>query len=424
MLKDCLNSLLHELPAEPLPYIQNYFNTKGTDGSASPTASAAGAAAEEAEESEAAVQGADEALMRADGGAGGLGLGGHVYDSSEEEESETEEEEDELGELPAMDADYEEEERKKRERIGGKRRNSVSSESHNKGEAQKEFPVHEKKPDQELRIFNIISKSILLKHLDTGPIQIVTKAMFEHKVAPGECVMKQGEDGDNFYIIDEGVCDIFVKGIDAITPDTKDGPQTHEEFGGRVQICGQADSFGELALMYNAPRAATVVAREEMTLWALDRTTFRSMVMGQAISKRSKHSKFLEGVKLLSTLTQSERETVIDNMEEEIFEEGDEIITQGDSGSKFYIVTEGDVVITQTPEGEEEPKEVGRVSQGAYFGEVALLTNQTRLATCTATSKVSCVTLERKVFTRVMGNLRDLLRRDMALYNSYISVNL
>eukprot|EP01043_Picozoa_sp_COSAG02_P008925 COSAG02_NODE_295_length_25421_cov_88.063226_8_plen_91_part_00 len=39
-----------------------------------------------------------------------------------------------------------------------------------------------------------------------------------------------------------------------------------------------------------------------MTLWALDRTTFRSMVMGQAINKRSKHSKFLEGVKLLSTL--------------------------------------------------------------------------------------------------------------------------
>ena len=82
------------------------------------------------------------------------------------------------------------------------------------------------------------------------------------------------------------------------------------------------------------------------------------------------------------------------------------------------------VVITQTPEGESEGKEVGRVTAGAYFGEVALLTNQTRLATCTAVSEVACVTLERKVFTRVMGNLRELLRRDMALYNSYISVNL
>ena len=422
MLKDCLNSLLHELPEEPLPYIQQYFNAKGPDGGAvSPTAAAAAA-----EETAGPVAGGDEALMRAGGGGGGLGLGGNTYDSSEEEESDTEEEEeDELGELPAMGADYEEEERKKRERIGGKRRNSVSSEGGApKADLQAVFPVHEKKPDQELRIFNIISKSILLKHLDAGPIQIVTKAMFEAKFVPGQPIMTQGEDGDNFYIIDDGICDIYVKGIGALTPDTEEGPQEHEQHGGRVQICSIADSFGELALMYNAPRAATVVARTDMTVWALDRTTFRSMVMGQAISKRSKHSKFLEGVKLLSTLTQSERETVIDNMEEEVFEEGDEIITQGDSGSKFYIVTEGDVVITQTPEGEDEPKEVGRVGSGAYFGEVALLTNQTRLATCTATSKVSCVTLERKVFTRVMGNLRDLLRRDAALYNSYISVDI
>lgn len=389
----------------------------------SPTAAAAGAAPQSAD----AEAGADEAMMREAGGAGGLGLGGMVYDSSEEEESNTEEEdEDEVGELaPMAEADYEEEERKKRERIGGKRRNSVSSEGGApKADMQAVFPVHEKKPDQELRIFNIISKSILLKHLDAGPIGIVTKAMFEAKFVPGQPIMTQGEDGDNFYIIDDGTCDIYVKGTGAITPDTEEGPQEHEQYGGRVQICTVADSFGELALMYNAPRAATVVARTEMTLWALDRTTFRSMVMGQAISKRSKHSKFLEGVKLLSTLTQSERETVIDHMEEEVFEEGDEIITQGDTGSKFYIVTDGDVVITQTPEGDDEPKEVGRVGFGAYFGEVALLTNQTRLATCTATSKVACVTLERKVFTRVMGNLRDLLRRDMALYNSYISVNL
>ena len=63
MLKDCLNSLLHELPEEPLPYIQNYFNSKG-DGSASPTASAAAAAEEEGRPAT-ATEGADEALMRA-----------------------------------------------------------------------------------------------------------------------------------------------------------------------------------------------------------------------------------------------------------------------------------------------------------------------------------------------------------------------
>ena len=173
---------------------------------------------------------------------GNLGLGGLAHESTEEEESETEEEEDELGEL--NEVDIEEEERKKRERIGSRRRNSVSSESFNKTEVQAEFPVHPKTPEQEMSIFGILSQSILLKHLEAGPTQIITKAMFKRDVKAGEVVMTQGEDGDNFYIIDEGIADIYVKGLDPLTPEDADGPAIHEAFGGRVQIVGPADSFG------------------------------------------------------------------------------------------------------------------------------------------------------------------------------------
>ena len=376
----------------------------------------------------------------------GLGIGVGDFDTDEETDttSTEEEDEDEIGELPA--AEEEEEERKKRARIGNRRRNSVSSETVRHDEIQKEFPVHAKTPEQEMSIFNILSQSILLKHLAAGPAQIITKAMFKKDVAAGEVVMKQNDEGDNFYIIDDGallalqwrrfvcsnelnltqtagIADIYVAGLDPLTPEDADGPAT-SEYGGRVQIVKQGDSFGELALMYNAKRAATVVARTDLGLWAVDRTTFRTLVMGVAMAKRSKHSSYLEGVELLSTLTQAERESVIDNMEEETFDEGEAVVTQGEVGSKFFIVTEGDLVVTQVPEGSEESKEVGRLKEGSYFGEIALLTNQQRLATVTAVSKVQCVTIERKVFARVMGPLRDLLRRNMELYNSYISLNL
>jgi cAMP-dependent protein kinase regulator len=220
-----------------------------------------------------------------------------------------------------------------------------------------------------------------------------------------------------------GICDIYVAGLDPLTDPSEEGPATSELYGGRVQITCAGDSFGELALMYNAPRAATVVARTDVGLWAVDRTTFRTLVMGVAIAKRSKHSTYLEGVQLLSTLTQAERETVIDNMEEESYAEGDVVIEQGEMGSKFFIVTEGDLVVTQTPEGSDEPREVGRLKEGSYFGEIALLTHQQRLATVKAVSQVQCVTIERKVFSRVMGPLRDLLQRNMSLYNSYISIS-
>lgn len=412
-LKGCLNALLQEMPEDPMPFIRKYFG----GGEAEPAQVAPDVAIAAA---------SDAALLRsAAGSQGNLGLGGlAVASSTEEEESETEEEEDdEIGELPATDVDFEEEERKKRERIGSRRRNSVSSESFNRDEVQAEFPVHEKTPEQEMSIFSILSQSILLKHLEAGPSQIITKAMFMRDFAEGEVVMKQGEDGDNFYIIDKGIADIYVAGLDPLTPPDAEGPATSEH-GGRVQIAGPADSFGELALMYNSPRAATVVARSALGLWAVDRTTFRTLVMGLAVRKRAQRSEYLMGVQLLSTLTQSERETVIDNMAEESYEEGIAVITQGDVGSKFFIVTEGELVVTQTPEGETEEKEVGQLSQGSYFGEIALLTNQQRLATVKAKSKVQVVSIERKVFSRVMGPLRDLLKRNMSLYNSYISLNM
>jgi hypothetical protein len=65
--------------------------------------------------------------------------------------------------------------------------------------------------------------------------------MFEKKVAAHETVIKQGDEGDNFYVVDEGVFEIFVK----------------EK---KVVEVGTGGSFGELALMYNTPRAATVKA--------------------------------------------------------------------------------------------------------------------------------------------------------------------
>ena len=78
-----------------------------------------------------------------------------------------------------------------------------------------------------------------------------------------------------------GACDVFVEGP------------------GKVASLGPGDSFGELALMYNAPRAATITATAPSTLWAMDRVTFRSMLFEKANSKRETYKAFLSSVSLL-----------------------------------------------------------------------------------------------------------------------------
>lgn len=70
--------------------------------------------------------------------------------------------------------------------------------------------------------------------------------------------------------------------------------------------------FGELALMYNAPRAANIDAKEESVCFSLDRDTFNHIVKNAAIEKRKKYDGFLQKIEILSTLSQYEREKICD----------------------------------------------------------------------------------------------------------------
>jgi putative ABC transport system ATP-binding protein len=77
----------------------------------------------------------------------------------------------------------------------------------------------------------------------------------------GTEVIRQGDEGDKFYIIKEGKAEVFVR----------DGDATR-----RVRVLARGDYFGELALMSDRPRSATVLAIDELDLYALDKASFRA----------------------------------------------------------------------------------------------------------------------------------------------------
>jgi len=114
----------------------------------------------------------------------------------------------------------------------------------------------------------------------------------------------------------------------------------------KVGCCENKGSFGELALMYNMPRAATIQSAGDGMLWAMDRQTFRRIVLRNAFQKRKMYESLLEKVPLLSSLNPYERMNLADTLTSKIYKRGSIIIHQGDPADGMYFVETGEVSVT------------------------------------------------------------------------------
>uniref|UniRef100_A0A8D0HUF9 Protein kinase cAMP-dependent type II regulatory subunit beta n=1 Tax=Sphenodon punctatus TaxID=8508 RepID=A0A8D0HUF9_SPHPU len=204
----------------------------------------------------------------------------------------------------------------------------------------------------------------------------VLDAMFEKLVEGGEHVIDQGGDGDNFYVIDRGTYDIYVR-CDGI--------------GRCVGNYDNRGSFGELALMYNTPRAATIIATSPGAVWGL----------------------------------LSERLKVVDVIGTKIYKDGEQIIAQGDMADCFFIVESGEVRITMKRKGKQDVEdngavEIARYSRGQYFGELALVTNKPRAASAFALGTVKCLVMDVQAFERLLGPCMEIMKRNIANYEEQL----
>ncbi|KAM7182145.1 cAMP-dependent protein kinase type II-beta regulatory subunit isoform 3-T3 [Macrochelys suwanniensis] len=214
------------------------------------------------------------------------------------------------------------------------RRASVCAEAYNPDEEEDDTEsriIYPKTDDQRNRLQEACKDILLFKNLDPEQMSQVLDAMFEKLVEGGEHVIDQGDDGDNFYVIDRGTYDIYVK-CDGV--------------GRCVGTYDNRGSFGELALMYNTPRAATIIATSPGAVWGLDRVTFRRIIVKNNAKKRRMYENFIQSLPFLKSLELSERLKVVDVIGTKIYKDGEQIIAQGDMADCFFIVESGEVKIT------------------------------------------------------------------------------
>ena len=167
------------------------------------------------------------------------------------------------------------EELQKRQQKKKNFRVSVSAEVYGIHNIKKPFKprVIPKTEEQKQRIKEKCMQSFLFNSLEDKDLQTVIDSFEEKKYKAGENVITQGDEGDVLYLVDSGELDcekVFKAG---------DPPTFLKKYHA-------GESFGELALLYNAPRAATIRATTDSTCWALDRECFNNIVKTAAIKRR------------------------------------------------------------------------------------------------------------------------------------------
>ncbi|ELK15076.1 cAMP-dependent protein kinase type II-alpha regulatory subunit [Pteropus alecto] len=354
------------------------------------------------------------------------------------------------------------------------RRVSVCAETYNPDEEEEDTDprvIHPKTDQQRCRLQDACKDILLFKNLDQEQLSQVLDAMFERTVKVDEHVIDQGDDGDNFYVIerrDTAVLWIFQSQPNSTheytastsMPLASSGSVPDTSHVGKYELCGfdllafvcpnflswgtydilvskdnqtrsvgQYDnrgSFGELALMYNTPRAATIVATSEGSLWGLDRVTFRRIIVKNNAKKRKMFESFIESVPLLKSLEVSERMKIVDVIGEKTYKDGERIISQGEKADSFYIIESGEVSILirsktkANKDGGNQEVEIARCHKGQYFGELALVTNKPRAASAYAVGDVKCLVMDVQAFERLLGPCMDIMKRNISHYEEQL----
>jgi CRP-like cAMP-binding protein/Zn-dependent protease len=208
----------------------------------------------------------------------------------------------------------------------------------------------------------------------------------------GQPVVRQGDRADAFFVVRSGT-------LQAVEED----PDTGNE---RVlQTMARGASFGELGLLENAPRAATVRAVEESEVFVIDKGTFDQLLADMAevpeFAPTLQAAAELRSLRPFATMGADQLAEVLAKGEWITVPPGEALFEQGDVGDAFYVLRSGQVEVIQ------DGNLLRTLGPGSFFGEIALLHDVPRTATVRARTPARAFRLERDGFTALV---RDAFR--------------
>eukprot|EP00551_Chaetoceros_affinis_P009421 CAMPEP_0203668606 /NCGR_PEP_ID=MMETSP0090-20130426/5191_1 /ASSEMBLY_ACC=CAM_ASM_001088 /TAXON_ID=426623 /ORGANISM="Chaetoceros affinis, Strain CCMP159" /LENGTH=800 /DNA_ID=CAMNT_0050533093 /DNA_START=124 /DNA_END=2526 /DNA_ORIENTATION=- len=253
------------------------------------------------------------------------------------------------------------------------------------------FPVYDKSDADRQFIESVVKDNFIFAGVDAGQLTNLLNAFEEFNVSDGTQIITEGEVGDFFYILQNGSVKFTVNGEN-------------------VGEASDGGSFGDLALLYDCPRAATCTATGDCKLWRVDQNAFRQILANSTLNKDRAVLDTLKKVPFLKALDIEYLNKIANSVETKKFAKNAKIIKKGDKGLEFFVVKEGSVSVEDIESGGRH-YDNQTLTEGDYFGERAIVKEEPRAANVIALTDVTTLTLSRETFLEVVGPLESLMRK-------------
>jgi CRP-like cAMP-binding protein len=188
---------------------------------------------------------------------------------------------------------------------------------------------------------------------------------------PGEAIIRQGEPGDRFCFVEHGQCAVAIADASGLE---------HQ-----VATLATGDFFGEIALVQDIERTATVRATGDVRILSLSRDVFLAMAEEvdtptEEVLSQVRNAAFVRGHRFFATLSPTQLRQVLSRLKERNLPSNEIVVTQGESGDSLFLIREGRCVVDHESE-DGETHRLATLSGGEHFGEIALMADGVRTAT-------------------------------------------
>ncbi|MEL6338794.1 MAG: cyclic nucleotide-binding domain-containing protein [Myxococcota bacterium] len=245
----------------------------------------------------------------------------------------------------------------------------------------------------------------LFSLLEADAFEGVLNALQLRRFVDGQNIITEGEPGDSFFVLVEGNVSV-----------------TRQAAGKTINLAQLRPGavFGEMALISNAPRSATVTAQGDCDLVELKRVDLERQAHQLAsvtrALRRFTQERFLNNLTATSAIfkpfPRSVRNEIVRRFQDFPVDPGDELIGENEDGQGLFLILKGHVRVTKKDEGEDI--QLAILKEGDVFGEISLIEGQPTTATCTAKSRGHLLFLPKREFSSVVARhpeMRDELAK-------------